>query len=127
MQYQVNDFKIVVLESPFAGDEFKNVKYARHCMHDMLLRGEAPYASHLLYTQPDVLDDNNPVERDMGIKAGFAFKHMPNVHTIFYTDLGMSGGMKMALDYIQKHGMTFEIRTLPNFSEIFIDKGVQYN
>ncbi len=118
-------FKICILESPFAGDVAKNVRYARHCMHDMLKRGEAPYASHLLYTQPEVLDDNIPEERDLGIYAGFAFKHMKGVHTVFYTDLGMSSGMQLALDYIKEHGMTYELRSLPNFNDIFVDKGVQ--
>ena len=47
----------VILESPYAGDIERNVAYARAAMRDSLLRGEAPIASHLLYTQPGVLDD----------------------------------------------------------------------
>ncbi len=47
--------KLVILESPYAGHVDANVAYARMAMHDSLLRGEAPIASHLLYTQPDVL------------------------------------------------------------------------
>lgn len=47
----------VVVESPFAGDIQKNIEYARKCMADCLKRGEAPFASHLLYTQDGILDD----------------------------------------------------------------------
>lgn len=42
----------VVLESPFAGDVERNVRYAKACIRDCLSRGEAPIASHLLFTQP---------------------------------------------------------------------------
>ena len=44
--------RLVILESPYAGDVAANVKYARRCVRDSLSRGEAPIASHLLYTQP---------------------------------------------------------------------------
>jgi hypothetical protein len=37
------------------------------------LRGEAPIASHLLYTQPGVLNDGVPAERAHGIEAGLAW------------------------------------------------------
>jgi hypothetical protein len=63
----------VVLESPFAGDVEANLKYARECMADCLRRGEAPIASHLLYTQPGILDDTKPEERKLGMEAGFTW------------------------------------------------------
>jgi hypothetical protein len=56
----------VVIESPYAGDVERNLRYVRACMRDCLLRGEAPYASHALYTQPDVLCDEIPEERQYG-------------------------------------------------------------
>lgn len=62
--------RLVVLESPYAGDVERNVRYARAAVRDCLDRGEAPIASHLLYTQPGVLDDLVPAERAMGIEAG---------------------------------------------------------
>ena len=40
---------LVLLESPYAGYVERNLAYARACMRDCLLRGEAPFASHLLY------------------------------------------------------------------------------
>ena len=59
--------KLVYLESPYAGDVNKNIKYARLCMKDSLDRGEYPFTSHLLYTQENILDDNDPVERTLGM------------------------------------------------------------
>lgn len=108
----MQQFKLVILESPYAGDVEANVEYAQLCMADCLKRGEAPYASHLLYTQPNVLDDTKPEERKLGIEAGFAFKHLPSIHTVFYLDKGMTGGMKLAVDYLLEHNMTFEYRYL---------------
>lgn len=110
----MKDFRLCVLESPYAGDVADNVEYAQKCMHDMLTRGEAPYASHLLYTQPNVLDDLVPSERELGIYAGFAFKHMEGVHTVFYLDKGMSKGMQLGKDYCIAHNMSFEERYLCN-------------
>lgn len=101
-----------VLETPYAGDIEGNVEFAQKCMHDMLLRGEAPYASHLLYTQPNVLDDLKPDERKLGIEAGFVWKHMGGVKTVAYLDNGMSGGMQLAKDYCIKHNLHWEERYL---------------
>ena len=55
--------RLVIIESPYAGDIEKNVEYARACVRDSLSRGEAPIASHLLYTQPGILKDEIPSER----------------------------------------------------------------
>lgn len=67
--------KLVVLETPYAGDVERNVAYARACMRNCLLRGEAPLTSHLLYTQPGVLRDDVSEERKHGIEADFALTH----------------------------------------------------
>ncbi len=52
------NLKRVILESPYAGDIERNIAYARAAVNDSLIHGEAPIASHLLYTQDGVLDDN---------------------------------------------------------------------
>lgn len=64
---------LVILESPFAGDIEKNLKYARKCMRDCFMRGELPFASHLLYTQDGILNDDLPKERMLGIDAGLCW------------------------------------------------------
>ena len=40
--------RLVIVESPYAGDVEANEEYARQCVRDSLMRGEAPIASHLL-------------------------------------------------------------------------------
>lgn len=102
----------VVVESPFAGDVETNQRYARACMRDCLLRGEAPFASHLLYTQDGVLDDNDPAERLHGIEAGLDPVRDFEA-TAVYTDLGISGGMKRGIDRAFAVGRMVEERTLP--------------
>jgi hypothetical protein len=101
----------VIIESPYAGDIERNVAYARACLRDSLLRGEAPIASHLLYTQPGVLDDNDPDERKRGIDAGLAWRIKADKH-VFYTDLGMSPGMVYAENAAKKSGALIEYRKL---------------
>lgn len=82
----------VILESPYAGEVETNVAYARACMKDCLRRGEAPIASHLLYTQPGVLDDDVPGERALGIEAGLEWRSVAEA-AVFYVDRGRSTGM----------------------------------
>ena len=59
--------KRVILESPYSGDVVRNTEYARKCMLDSILKGEAPLFSHLLYTR--CLDDLNPEQRVLGMTA----------------------------------------------------------
>lgn len=90
----------VILESPFSAPDAvgieRNVRYARACLRDSLLRGEAPLASHLLYTQPGVLNDSIPTQRDMGIEAGLAWGVGADA-TVVYLDRGCSGGMALGI------------------------------
>lgn len=88
--------KLVIIESPYAGDVLKHIDYARACLRDSLLRGEAPIASHLLYTQIGVLDDDIPEERKMGIHAGLAWGLHASL-TAVYADLGISRGMELGI------------------------------
>ncbi len=89
--------KLVYIESPYAGDIERNVRYARRCMADSLQRGEHPLASHLLYTQAGILDDHDPEERRRGIEAGLAWAQRATI-TAVYTDLGMSKGMEYGVN-----------------------------
>lgn len=106
--------KLVEIESPFAGDIEKNIKYARACMKDSLHRGEAPIASHLLYTQEGILDDTVPEERKLGMEAGKVWSKYAELVAV-YTDLGISGGMQWGIDEAKKRGILVEYRTLPDW------------
>ena len=103
--------RCVILESPFAGDVEANVKYAQACVRDSLMRGEAPIASHLLYTQPGILDDDVPTERRLGIDAGLAWRHVSD-GTVVYTDRGISKGMQYGINAARAAGKTVEMRSL---------------
>lgn len=103
--------KLVILETPYAGDIEKNVEYAQKCMHDCFLRNEAPFASHLLYTQPNVLDDNIPRERELGIEAGLMWGKQAEL-TVVYTDNGISKGMDYGIANAHKEGRPVEYRKL---------------
>ena len=103
--------RLVILESPYAGDIERNVEYARACVRDSLLRGEAPIASHLLYTQPGILRDEVPAERQMGIDAGLAWRAVAEA-TVVYTDLGISRGMQYGIDAANAAGLRVEMRKL---------------
>lgn len=102
---------IVIIESPYAGDVERNERYARAAMRDCLLRGEAPYASHLLYTQPGVLNDRIPDERTLGIEAGFEFRRLAE-KTVVYQNFGLSNGMKLGIENSKKMGVMVEYRML---------------
>jgi len=84
--------RLVIIESPYAGDVERNIEYARACVRHSLSLGEAPIASHLLYTQPGILDDNIPEEREWGIDAGLAWRKVAE-RTVVYKDYGITAGM----------------------------------
>lgn len=106
--------KRVIVESPYAGDIETNLRYLRACMADCLSRGEAPFASHALYTQPGVLRDEDPEEREQGIQAGFAWRQAASA-TIVYSDLGITRGMQYGINHAQGLGQVVEFRQLPGW------------
>ena len=103
--------RLVVLESPFAGDVAGNIEYARRCVHDCLMRGDSPIASHLLYTQEGVLDDNVPEQRQLGIDAGLAWVRVSEA-TVVYVDRGLTRGMAYGVHSALAAGRTVEFRSL---------------
>lgn len=99
----------VILESPYNGDVEANKAYAREAMRDSLARGEAPLASHLLYTQ--MLDDLVVKEQVLGIMAGLAWGEVAEA-TVVYCDLGISPGMQYGIDHARAHNRSVEYRWL---------------
>lgn len=108
--------RLVIIESPYAGDIEANVEYARACVRDSLARGEAPIASHLLYTQPGILDDEIPAERQQGIDAGLAWRNVAEA-SIIYTDRGITEGMHYGIDKALADGIQVEFRSLHRFQD----------
>ena len=114
---------VVQLESPFSPSNGypleSNLRYARAALRDSILRGEMPFASHLLYTQEGVLDDNNPLERKIGIETGFKGLRTGYIgKSVVYADYGLSSGM------IQGIRVAFEENCHVQFRYIERDFGV---
>jgi len=107
----MNTLKLVIIESPYAGNIPANLEYARRCMHDSFLRGEAPFASHLLYTQPGVLVDEIPAERQLGINAGLLWGSKAEA-TVVYVDKGFSSGMRYGIRNAISTGRPVQFRSL---------------
>lgn len=107
--------KLVLIESPLAAPTpegfARHQRYARAAMRDSLYRGEAPFASHLLYAQPGLLDDSIFFEREMGIEAGLCWGSKAEL-TAVYTDLGISSGMKRGIARAEQEGRPIEYREL---------------
>jgi len=110
--------RLVVIESPYASgatenkavDVAANREYLQRCIRDSILRGEAPFASHQMYTE--ALDDLDPGERAQGMNAGFAWARAASAAHVVYRDRGVSPGMQMAIKAALSEGREVEYRHL---------------
>lgn len=100
---------LVVVESPYRGDVDRNIKYLKRAVSDCLERDEAPFASHLFYTQ--VLDDDSPEERYKGIFCGYSVAQYARKMCL-YVDYGISEGMAEAIEFAQDKGIKIEVRRI---------------
>jgi len=106
--------RLVVIESPFSGDLTTHKGYLQECILDCLNRGEAPFASHQMYT--DALDDDNKQERKLGIDCGYAWMNVAEA-VVFYIDFGWSKGMLAALKKCSELRLDAETRRISRFSK----------
>jgi hypothetical protein len=116
----------VIIESPYSSGTpvsipevvARNERYLNACLRDSLLRGEAPYASHGLYTRSGVLDDTVAEERKHGMEAGWRWLEVMyraglasgtegQGLSAVYLDLGMSSGMERGI--IKAHALGVEV------------------
>ena len=104
----------VVIESPYSGGGEENIQYAQRCLWDSLLRGESPFASHLLYTQ--VLDDTIPRQRSMGMDRALPWYECAELCAV-YIDRGITQGMKDGISYAKLLKITVVERTLKDDSQ----------
>lgn len=111
----------VVIESPLGAatraeiDEHK--RYARRAVLDSLARGEAPYAAHLFFDQPELLDDLLPDQRQQGLLAGLTWAAQAEVCAA-YLDRGCSAGMRIGLAQARQLGMRISLRFLDRFDVV---------
>lgn len=120
-QMENDELPAVLIESPLASPTIegwiKNKQFARECMKDCLRRGEAPYASHLLFAQEGLINDDVPYERALGIHAGLIWGKFAS-KTVVYTDLGISPGMQKGIVRAEKEQRTIEYRVLGYIPEV---------
>lgn len=98
-----------ILESPFASNVEKNRLFAITCARDMLSRGEAPFASHLIY--PQLFEKYTEEARQSGMAAGRIWIPAAEI-SVVYTDLGLSEGMLRGIAQAEAAGIPVERRRL---------------
>lgn len=107
--------KLVIVESPFKANSYYSEEqhrlYLLHALADCYKRGESPFASHHLATE--VLMDDTPYERALGIRCGLAWGQHADLVAV-YSDIGVSPGMKEAIEWYKSLGKPIEWRTLPD-------------
>jgi hypothetical protein len=112
-EQSIQDLKMerVVIESPFGSDDDeiirRNILYARLCLNTVLHKGHACFASHLLFTQRLVLNDNVPEERALGITAGLEVVRDFEA-TYVFSDFGVTPGMQEGIDAAHQCGRRVE-------------------
>jgi len=109
---------LTIIVSPLRGESVEqmehNKDYARTALRNSLLRGESPFASHLLYTQ--VLNDCIPEERAAGINAAAGLFPMADRVAVYF-DRGISEGMRSEIDLAVKSGVRVVYRTMKKPTE----------
>jgi hypothetical protein len=107
--------ELAIVESPYFNEDDlllkRNIAYARLCVAFLEQQGYAAFASHLFYTQPSILNDDDPEDRQKGIDSGFAIARHASVSFVF-TDLGVSGGMRAGILDAQKAGRRIQYQSI---------------
>lgn len=62
--------KIIYVASPYAGDIEKNTEFTKTACRFVMNEGHAFFCPHLLY--PNILDEHNSKERQLGLDMGLA-------------------------------------------------------
>lgn len=125
----MNRRTVVSIESPYraatAELQQEHICYAvLAAKHAAKFHGEAPFASHLILTQSVdnghsfYCSDDHPEPHDLGVgrDAAIELTHAARLvcdKIVFYTDYGMSSGMKAAETVAEENGIAVEYRKLP--------------
>lgn len=123
---------LVLVESPFAPitghdaigmshEEYleaiaDNIAFAKQAIQDCLNRGESPYATHLFFPQPGMLNDRDAEQRKLGIEAGLDWGSRAD-RSVVYIDRGISKGMLEGIKRAKNEGRTIVYRILANGKE----------
>lgn len=106
---------VIVLESPYSGD---NVAYTQRAMKHAREKGEIVIIPHLLWTQHHNFvsdwDEKYTVKnggRDVSLEQIKELRRRAD-KVVFYTDYGMSSGMKHGLEHCKAEHIPYEERTI---------------
>ena len=87
--------------SPYRGDIEKNVKNAQEHARKAALMGVSPIVPHLLF--PQFLTEEDPDERDLGIKLGLEQLAVCDELWVFGEEI--SDGMSQEISYAEERGI----------------------
>jgi hypothetical protein len=113
--------KLVLIESPYWSEDpeirARNRRYARACMKDSFNRGEAPFASHMLYPQvyPDDNETRAPGAREKGILAGLEWGRRATCGRPSVGATARSGDLQRTAWPLSALGFPLFIRPLPHW------------
>lgn len=106
----------VIVESPLKADtpeDFqRNFRFLLWCCRAEFEAGNEPIASHLVC--PWFMDDQVPAERDAGINSPWVWDDNGDPH-VFYDDIGISSGMRLARHKCEMAGIVAHHRSLEDF------------
>ena len=91
----------VFICSPYAGDVTLNIEKAKRYLRFAVDEGAIPFAPHLLY--PQVLKDENPVERELGLFFGIVWLGKCDEMWVFGSTI--STGMAKEIAKARKRGI----------------------
>ena len=97
MRYADKNCHKVYVASKYAGDVAANTKNAVAYCRQVIAEGFMPVASHLLY--PQMLNDNNPTERELGLLFGLALLRMCDEVWVFGP---VSSGMAQEIEVAKR-------------------------
>ena len=95
--------KKIYVASKYAGDVAANVEKAVWCCRYVIDQGFMPVASHLLY--PQILDDNLPRERQLGLKFGLALLATCDEIWVFMMGGEISSGIEREIEAAKRLGI----------------------
>lgn len=95
-RFAAKNRKKIYVASKYAGDVQTNIENAIWCCRYVIDRGFMPIASHLLY--PQILDDGNPRERELGLMFGLALLAVCDEIWVFTAGGELSSGMEREIE-----------------------------
>lgn len=110
-----SNLKMVVLETRFVSKDIKTMimyrKFTLACIRGCLKRGEALYASHMMFAETNTLDEFSAEELTLGMVAGFLWSNQAT-KTVVYTDLGIGKGIAKGIETAKLNSKEIEYKTL---------------